>query len=211
MWWPIPMDKGPHLLPLSVAILMGGMSRRFGSHKAFFPYRGMSLAAYLLEESSTFSNEVFAVSREKGQVPPDVPGYIHKVTDFWEEEGPLSGLHAALTHSTQASLFLRAVDMPFIKREVVEGLFRIWQEEDHPDVVVPWIEGRWEPLCALWNKDVLASLEPGKWRSFQQMLSGEPFRIREVPEEEMRSWDPELGSLKNFNTQQDWVSLTGKS
>lgn len=203
------MRKGSQIMPLSVAVLVGGKSERFGSPKAFQLYQGKSLAAHLLEAARALSTEVFAVGRDRAQAPSDIVGRFPLVMDIWEEEGPLAGLHSALISSTQEVLFLCAVDMPFFKREVVEGLFRIWKEEGCPDVVVPRIGGRWEPLCALWSKKVLRVLVPGKWRSLQQLLSGESFRVREITEEELSFLDPGLECLRNFNTAEDWREMQG--
>lgn len=185
---------------------MGGHSRRFGSPKAFLPFEGKSLAAHLLGRASAFSRDVFCVARHPEQIPPDARGDFPLVTDQWKEEGPLSGLHAALLNADQDCLFLTAVDMPFLKREVVEGLVRIWEREGRPDAVVPRIEGRWEPLCAVWGKTALRSLEPGKWNNFQRFLSDGGLKVREILPSELREWDKEGKCLGNFNTVQEWGS-----
>jgi len=192
----------PELLPISAAVLMGGRSERFGSSKAFLPYKGESLAAHQLSLCSTFSSDVFAVAREPSQVPPDAKAFP-LVTDQWEERGPLSGLQAALSEAEHPALFLCGVDMPFLTREVAEGLWWAWEEEK-PDVVVPRIGGHWEPLCALWARTALRVLVPSRWKSFQQLLSEGFLRIRTVTEEELRTWDPSLDCLRNFNTREDW-------
>lgn len=193
-------------LALSVAVLMGGQSLRFGSPKAFLSFKGKSLAAHVLEEAAFFSRDVFCVARHPEQVPPDAHEFP-LVTDHWKEEGPLSGLHAALLNADQECLFLTAVDMPFLKREVVEGLYRTWEKEGRPDAVVPRIDGRWEPLCAIWGRTTLRGLEQGKCSSFQRFLSDGGLKVREVSPSELREWDKEDECLKNFNTPQEWEDV----
>ena len=197
-------SKAP--LPLSVAVLMGGESKRFGSSKAFLPFEEKSLAAHILQQSAQYSGEVFAVSRSLDQVPPDARAFFPVVMDLWEEKGPLSGLHSALLHTTQPVLLLRGVDMPFLKREVVEGLLKFWAEADKPLALVPRIIGVWEPLCALWSRELLPLLQNEKGGSFQKWLSSGRFSVREILEKELRQLDPNLDCLKNFNTPAEWKS-----
>ena len=72
------------------------------------------------------------------------------------------------------------------------------------DVVVPVLDGRPEPTHALYVK---ACLEPMQRRLEQDMLKITGFfpdvRVREVPEDELRRYDPNLLSFFNINTQED--------
>ncbi len=183
---------------------MGGKSTRFGSPKAFLPFRGASLAAHLLREASQFSADAFAVCRQADQVPPDAAVEFRIVTDQWEQEGPLAGLHAALTSAKEQVLFLTGVDMPFLKREAVEGLFHLWRSEGCPDAVVPRYEGRWEPLCSIWSYQALRKLEPGAYRGFQDLINEGPLRVNPVLPGELRKFDPSLWCLAGFNTRTEW-------
>ena len=198
------MNKQSQLLPVSVAVLMGGESKRFGSPKAFLPYNGTSLAAHVLGQAALYSQEVFAVSRNPEQVPPDARKAYPVVMDIWKDEGPLSGLHAALSHSSQGALYLSGVDMPFLKGQVLAGFWNWFKAEERPDVVVPRIGGRWEPLCALWDRKVLSALQPGRWDSFQRFLDNGGLNIHEVSEKELNELDPSLDCLRNFNTLDEW-------
>lgn len=192
------------MIPLSVAVLMGGPSGQFGSPKAFLPFRGSSLAAHLLREASQFSSDAFAVCRKPEQVPPDAAAEFRIVTDQWEQEGPLSGLHAALISAKNQVLFLTGVDMPFLKREVVEGLYQLWKSEGCPDALVPRYEGRWEPLCSIWSYQALRNLEPGAYSSFQDLINDGPIRVYPVSVDDIRKFDPSLWCLVGFNTRDEW-------
>lgn len=193
----------PKMIPVSVAVLMGGKSSRFGSPKAFLPYRGGSLAAYLLKEASCFSDDVFPVCRTPDQVPPDAREFPI-VTDQWEQEGPLSGLHAALQKARYPALFLTGVDMPFLSWTVVKVLWETWETNGRPDATAPHGEGHWEPLCSVWGKGALGHLAPGSWRSFQAFLDQGPIRALKVDPDTLRTFDPELKCLKNFNSREEW-------
>lgn len=196
--------KKAGFLPVSVAVLMGGQSRRFGSPKAFLPYKGSSLAAHVLRQAARWSPDVFAVGRQEDQVPPDARKEFRVVTDFLRKEGPLSGLHAALSNCAKPALFLRGVDMPLLNGTLLKWFVNGFKESGHPDAVVPQVQGRWEPLCALWNRNLASRLAEGRWHSFQALLNSRKLRILSVSEEELRAVDPRLDCLRNFNSAHDW-------
>ena len=200
--------KAKRFLPVSVAVLMGGESKRFGRPKAFLPYQGSSLAAGLLKKAELHSKDVFAVSRNINQVPPDARQEFPVAMDHWKERGPLSGLHAALLESNHPALFLTAVDMPYLNGKVISGFWKIFEEEGHPDVVAPRIDGYWEPLCALWNREVLKKLKSGKWGSFQKFLNEGKLNVRRVTVRELKKLDPSLKCVRNFNTPEDWKKIS---
>lgn len=203
--------KPKRLLPVSVAVLMGGESRRFGSPKAFLKYKRKSLAAHVLVQAGRYSTEVFAVSRTLDQVPPDARKAFPIVLDQWKQKGPLAGLHSALRHSSQPAVFMRGVDMPFLKGRVLKSFWAMFREADWPDVIAPRINQRWEPLCALWNRELFARLRPGNWHSFQELLNEGKLKIRMVTEKELKRLDPSFDCLRNFNTPQEWKKISSSN
>jgi len=77
------------------------------------------------------------------------------------------------------------------------------------DVVVPEIEGRLEPLCAVYADTAIpalqAFLESGG-RALQRALQTE-VRTRRIPEAELRRYDPSLLTFTNLNTPDDLERL----
>jgi molybdenum cofactor guanylyltransferase len=100
-------------------VLAGGKSSRMGQDKAFIQLGGRTLLAHALELAKAATGSAWIVgSMEKfaafGQVAEDIyPG-----------QGPLAGIHRALTSThTELNLIL-AVDMPFLQLDFLNYLSR---------------------------------------------------------------------------------------
>jgi molybdopterin-guanine dinucleotide biosynthesis protein A len=131
---------------VSVILLTGGTSRRFGSDKSAATFHGKSLMDYII-----------------GQIPPQLPlvivgperGVNRSDITFVREEpsgsGPLAGIAAALPHIQTELFFLIATDMPLgpgLLQDLAKG-FR-----EGVDAVLPLDgSGVAQPLCALYRTD----------------------------------------------------------
>jgi molybdenum cofactor guanylyltransferase len=197
-------------LPITVAILLGGQSSRFGSPKAFLTWNGKSLAAHIAETAAPVVSEVLFVGKAENQVPPDAKILGRFVADSPDFPGPLAGLAAALAQASKPWVFLTGVDMPHISERTLREFWLLREKSVLLDAVVPYAENRWQPLCALWNRHSLKSLETSPWNSFQQFLNEGRLKVMKIEENTLRSWDPELLCLKGFNTEEEWKKLKEK-
>lgn len=198
-------------LPMSLAILLGGQSSRFGSPKAFLDWNGKSLAAHIAEAALPFVAEVLFVGKTEDQIPPDAKALGRFVADTPNYPGPLAGLAAALTHASKPWVFLRGVDMPYINETILKQFWLLREKSVLLDAAVPHVEDRWQPLCALWNRHVLKPLESSPWNSFQHFINEGGLKIMKVEEASIRVWDPEFLCLKGFNTPEEWKKLKEKT
>ena len=196
-------------LPITVAILLGGESKRFGSPKAFLDWNGKSLAAHIAETVGPVVSEVLFVAKTEDQVPPDAKNLGRFVADAPNFPGPLAGLSAALTHATKPWVFLTGVDMPFLNEKTLKQFWLLREKSVLLDAVVPYIGDKWQPLCALWNRHALKSLEASPWNSFQNFLNEGGLKVIKAEEPVLRAWDPELLCLRGFNTKEEWANLVG--
>jgi molybdopterin-guanine dinucleotide biosynthesis protein A len=142
-------------------ILAGGKSTRMGSDKAFLEWDSSNLLVRAMEIARAVTPNVKIIgSREKFAV------YAPIVEDIFPERGPLSGIHAPLTISSTDLNLMLAVDMPFVTSEFLQYL--IGQARSAGDVlaIVPRIDGRLQPLCAIYRRGFAAyaeeSLKAGK-------------------------------------------------
>lgn len=198
-------------LPITMAILLGGESKRFGSPKAFLDWNGKSLAAHIAETVSPVVTEVLFVGKSEDQVPPDAKALGRFVADTPNFPGPLAGLAAALTQASKPWVFLTGVDMPFLNEKTLKQFWLLREKSVLLDAAVPYVENRWQPLCAIWNRHALKSLESSPWNSFQQFLNEGGLKVMKVEENTLHSFDPELFCLKSFNTKEEFEQLKGKS
>ncbi len=92
--------------------------------------------------------------------------------------------------------------MPFIASAVVHLLLDM--STDEFDAVAPRLDGRPEPLCAVYNHSGLQPLESFLLHGGRRAgLALKEIRTRFVDESELRRADPELQSFVNLNTPDD--------
>lgn len=197
-------------LPISVAVLLGGQSSRFGSPKAFLDWNGQSLAAHIAQTAAPVVSEILFVGKSGDQIPPDAKALGRFVEDKPGFPGPLAGLAAALTHASKPWVFLTGVDMPFLNERTLKEFWLLREKSVLLDAAVPYVESFWQPLCALWNRHVLKSLEASPWNSFQHLLNEGGLKIMKVEDKTLRLSDPGLLCLKGFNTREEWEALKEK-
>lgn len=145
-------------------ILAGGRSTRFGSGKASADMAGRSMLARALDALEPWVAErgvVLAASPAADPRPlPPVP--VRR--DGVEGLGPLEGLRVALSWAREtgrAGVVVLACDLPLLGPESVGALVRAWasRPDDAPDGVVPVVEGRLQPLAAVYGTAVLDAVE----------------------------------------------------
>lgn len=176
------MDHLSTEVPLEVTgiVLSGGSSRRMGRDKAMLPVGGASSIERTAHSLGAVCSEVLiSISTPK---PYDFVG-LRSVQDIYTGKGPMAGLHACLNMSQTPWNMVLACDMPFVSAEVIQALVQIAAEvvgrdrESEPtgenlehharaemseraqlDAVLPVVEGKAQPMCALYHRDVQTSL-----------------------------------------------------
>ena len=127
----------------SAVILAGGASSRMGTDKAFIEFKGKSLINWVIEAIETSVDEIY-ISLSKNQQNNDnmklLGGYL--VRDKYPYSSPLIGLLSALKQIKTGYVFVTACDMPFIKPELVDYLFKESNNNQGSIIVKPdgWIE-----------------------------------------------------------------------
>jgi molybdopterin-guanine dinucleotide biosynthesis protein A len=192
------------LTSISGAILSGGRnSRMHGQNKGCLHLGKETFLQRLYQTLSAVCADVRVITRN----PEDsCAGSFPVDTDIFSLRSSLTGIHAALHSSRRNYVFITACDSPLL----VPGLIRllmnraVWGDE----VVVPVVNGYFEPLCALYSKTCLPVAE----RLLQSGLAKistmySQVRIRTVSEAEVLTVDPGLDSFINVNTPEDLAAL----
>jgi molybdopterin-guanine dinucleotide biosynthesis protein A len=187
-------------------ILAGGHSRRMGQDKCRLRFGGVSLLEWVIGRVAQACRPVMVVAAAASDYP-DCGAAV--LGDQWPDAGPLGGLQAGLAAAGTAYAAVVACDLPFVEPAVLAGLVDLtpgW------DVVVPVVSGRPQPLYAVYSRaverTVRTMLRRGD-RSLRQLLVQPGLRVRQVGEEELRTWDPVLRSLMNINTPDDYERARG--
>src|ERR1044072_224685 len=152
---------------ISAVLLAGGESRRMGKEKATLLFGGKPLWQIQLELLRKLEpTETFVSARTD---PVWRPADVQFVADDPPSRGPLSGLAASLAQTRAKHLLALAIDMPFITEKYLK--FLCSQLEPGRGVLTK-IHDRFEPLAAIYPKEVLANLQSG--------LSGTDFSLQTV-------------------------------
>ena len=129
---------------LSLAILAGGKSRRFGSPKFQAHFMSQTLLDIMLQKAFTLSENCMVIA---GQTPVSLQKNIPVYTDIYPDCGPLGGLYTALYHSNQPLVAILPCDMPLLD----PAIYQILLEPMVPDrPIVAVSERGLEPLVSIW-------------------------------------------------------------
>lgn len=155
-------------------LLAGGQSRRFGEPKALAKWNGKTFIEHSTEALQAIAEDVVVIS-----YPSITNTLVHMlnvpiVEDIsrYKGNGPLAGLLTGM-NAVKADWYIVApCDTPNISKEWA------WKLMEHIDgnseAIVPVIDGRKQPLLALYHHDVkerIESLLQKEKRSVQQLLS----------------------------------------
>lgn len=136
---------------LSVVILAGGASRRMGRDKAGLEVDGERLVDRAARLAGALTDDVIVVSGPRRDLQPTG---AREVTD--RGRGPLDGLAAGLAAAGGEAAGVLAVDMPRPCTALLRALATLLGGHD---AAVPVVEGRLQPLHAVWATRLAPALE----------------------------------------------------
>jgi molybdenum cofactor guanylyltransferase len=191
-------------------VLCGGRSTRMGVSKATLPFGPETMLQRVVRLLGTVVSPVVVVAARE-QALSELPGDITVAYDQREQRGPLEGLRAGLTAlpSSVDIAYVTSCDVPLLVPGFVERMVELLG--DH-DIAVMEIDGFPHPLSAVYRRDTLPHIESllEKDRLRPVFLFG-AVRTRRVVAEEMISVDPELRTLRNLNTREDYLAALSEA
>jgi molybdopterin-guanine dinucleotide biosynthesis protein A len=182
----------------SAVLLAGGESRRMGTDKATFLFRGKPLWQIQLETLRKLRpKEIFVSARID---PPWRREDVLFVADVPPSRGPLSGVAASLVKIHTAHLLALAIDMPFMSENYLRS---ICDAVGPSQGVVAKIDNRAEPLAAVYPRE--AEID------FRTALAGTDFSMQNVVRllvrsgklQEISVTKQERGLFRNVNNASD--------
>ncbi|MFQ5859282.1 MAG: NTP transferase domain-containing protein, partial [Anaerolineae bacterium] len=143
--------------------------------------------------------ETIVVAAPEQALPP-LP--VMLVRDEVAYQGPVGGIHYGLRATSREIGFVTSCDVPFLNPPLISYLTR---QISSYDVVVPYWQGRFQPLHAVYRRVVVPLLQEQLEREELRPISlYKRVRTREISEEEVRRFDPEGLSFLNMNTPEDY-------
>jgi len=170
----------------------------------FGPEQMLQRVVRLISEAVEPQNVVVVAA--PGQSLPALPASVIVAEDSRQFRGPLEGLATgfrALGDGVDA-VYATGCDVPLLAPAFVDQMFK--SLGDH-DIVVPCDGQYHHPLAAVYRPFVLAKIE-GLLAAEQlrpRFLFDE-VRTREIQVDDLRVVDPQLLSLKNLNSPEDYLS-----
>lgn len=186
------------MMKIGCAILAGGKSSRMGTDKALLELNGKNFIKRLCEEFDCFEEKIIARGNQS-----ELDNTSWKIiSDIYQERGPIGGLHAVLSACSSDAMFCVSCDMPFLKKTMVEELYR-HMEKDVDVVIAVSEDGRKHPLCGIYRKKVLAILEKQILAGNNRIMTAlEKVRVEYVFINLQNSQQ-----LKNINTPEDYLAI----
>ena len=139
------------------AILAGGKNSRYGGlNKAFIKVGEVSIIDRNIEVLKPIFPRISIITNHPEQFV-DYQNYA-MASDYYNEIGPLAGIHSALKNAESEAVFISSCDMPFLDKVLINMLLDEAIGEG-VDAIIPRVDGKIEPLFALYYRHILDQLE----------------------------------------------------
>jgi molybdopterin-guanine dinucleotide biosynthesis protein A len=184
-------------------VLCGGRSTRMGADKATLPFGPETMLQRVVRILGTAVSPIVAVAAHD-QVLPALPPAVLVTRDEREARGPLEGLRAGLKAlpSSADAAYVTSCDVPLLVPGFVERMIALLGEHD---IAVMEIDGFPHPLSAVYRRQVLPQVEALLAQDrLRPVFLFDAMRTRRVSVDDMRGVDPDLRTLRNLNTQDDY-------
>ena len=188
-------------------ILVGGESRRMGTHKAALTLNGKRFVERIAGEVSAVATSVTIVGSNTADLQLEHSSNLPAAPDVYPQWGALGGVHAALAVCSAEWALIVACDFPFVTRELFVRLASV--REGFEAVAPIQNDSIPQPLCALYR------VTPCLARAVDLIESGERKPMALLQSVATR-WIlfSELADLKhanslfdNINTPQDYARI----
>ena len=185
---------------LSAVILAGGRSSRMGTAKSLLPFDGEPLIVHIVRALAPLFDDIIVVAAPGQDLPPMAARVVHDEVGY---QGPVGGIYYGLRAAGGQGAFVTSCDSAFLNPALIAHLVSL---RAGFDVVVPYWEGRYQPLLAVYSHTVVpllaAQLERGELRPVYLF---DKARTRRVEEDQIRRFDPDGASFFNMNTPADYA------
>lgn len=179
-----------------------------GRDKAALDFEGEPLLARAVRQVAASGVGGVVIVAAAGQTLPRLAVQAIVARDEIEGQGPLRGLASglAVVPDHQEYLYLTATDAPYL----AAGFIAFLRERiGASDVAIPRVNGRMYPLSALYRIAALGPAIDARLSLFDPKKRGlvslvEDLRVRTVDEAELRAVDPDLVTLLDIDTPEEY-------
>ena len=191
-------------------VLCGGRSTRMGVSKATLPFGNETMLQRVVRLLHAVVSPVIVVAA-RDQVLPELPDNVVVTRDERDQQGPLEGLRAGLSALPDSVdiAYVTSCDVPLLEPAFVERMVELLG--DH-DIAVMEIDGFTHPLSAVYRRHTLPHIEALlAQQKLRPAFLFDLMRTRRVKPDEMVSVDPQLRTLRNLNTKEDYLAALSEA
>ncbi len=200
---------------VTVAILAGGTSKRFGSEKSLASFHGEPLVKHMVSIARNLSSEIIVVVSDdvqEAKLREVVQGVRVVVDPPSSIRCALAGALTAFEYTLTPHTLLLPVDTPLASIDLLRMMIRMGS--GHGAVVPSWPSGYIEPLHSVYLAEHayyhgLKVMEKGNYK-MSDMLDAVQ-NVLFVSTETLKQFDPDLDTFLNFNTVKDLKTAERKS
>jgi molybdopterin-guanine dinucleotide biosynthesis protein A len=180
-------------------IMAGGKSSRMGTDKGLLLYQGKPLAQYSIDILRPFCSEMLISTHNPEYSQFGLP----LVQDVVPGCGPMGGIYSAFMITKAEYLLVLACDMPFVSNQTLEKLL---ENRFKFDCIVPVVDDKMEPLCAIYSSSLLPNVE-SRINAGNLMLRG----LIMESNHRLVNFDDHVLDFRNINTPEEFERNNRKS
>jgi molybdopterin-guanine dinucleotide biosynthesis protein A len=181
-----------------------------GVAKATLPFGPETMLQRVVRLLGTVVSPIVVVAARDQELPALPPDVI-VTRDEREARGPLEGLRAGLKALPPAvdAAYVTSCDVPLLVPAFVQRLIELLG--DH-DIAVMEMDGFTHPLSAIYRRTTLPRVESLLAEDrLRPAFLFDAVRTRRVKPEEMVAADPQLYTLRNLNTREDYQAALAEA
>ncbi len=193
---------------ITAVILSGGLSSRMGTNKSLLKIGNVTMLEHIISKLRGNFREIIVVTDEIEEYS-FIEG-IRFVKDCinTKERNSLVGIHAGLVNSKTPYAFVIACDMPLVSIDMIHYMTQSIKSQD---IIVPYIDGYYQPLYAIYKKTCIPHIEELLYRNWYRIFDfyGE-VDTKLVLKEEILPYDYKLECFVNVNTREEFDEVKNK-
>jgi molybdopterin-guanine dinucleotide biosynthesis protein A len=186
-------------------VLCGGMSTRMGTSKAMLPFGAETMLQRVVRLLHTVVSPIVVVAAREQSLPK-----LHEdviiARDEREQQGPLEAIRAGLKVLPDSidAAYVTSCDVPLMVPAFVSRMIQLL---GHHEISVMEIDGFPHPLSAVYRRTALPHIEALLAANKRRpIFLCDLMRTRRVKSDEVTDVDPQLRTLRNLNTREDYLS-----
>ena len=174
-----------------------------GVPKATLPFGDETMLQRVVRLLAVVVSPLIVVAAQDQTLPP-LPESVTVTRDEREAKGPLEGIRAGLSALPEGidAAYITSCDVPLLVPAFVEQMIALMG--DH-DIAVMEVDGFPHPLSAIYRRNTLPRVESLLAQDrLRPVFLFDAVRTRRVKPDEMTVVDPQLRTLRNLNTPEDY-------